>query len=158
VSGDPKDKGGFIYAPGSSKTETTGTDGKKTLHSYGSMSYAGLLSYIYADVKKDDPRVLAVVDWLQNHYTLEENPGMGPEGLYYYYCMMAKALSAYGIPELKLADGRKIDWRKEMALKLINLQKPDGSWSNENGRWMEKDPTLVSSYSLLALELLHRSL
>ncbi|MDD5349379.1 MAG: terpene cyclase/mutase family protein [Chthoniobacteraceae bacterium] len=158
VSADPNDRGGFIYAPGVSKAETTAPDGKKTLRSYGSMSYAGLLSYLYADVKKDDPRVVGVVDWLRKHYTLEENPGMGPEGLYYYYGMMAKALSVYGIGELETADGRKVDWRKEMALKLVNLQKPDGSWNNDNGRWMEKDPTLVTSYSVLALERIYRSL
>ena len=159
VTTDPKDQGGFVYAPGISKAgESVSADGKKTLRSYGSMSYAGLLSYIYADVSKDDPRVSAVVGWLRDHYTLEENPGMGAEGLYYYYCMMAKALSAYGSPELETADGHKIDWRKEMALKLINLQKPDGSWSNESGRWMEKDPTLVTSYAVLALEFIYHSL
>lgn len=159
VSTDPKDKGGFIYAPGVSKAEEKDPiSGKVTEHSYGSMSYAGLLSYIYADVKKDDPRVLAVIDWLRNHYTLNENPGMGADGLYYYYYMMSKALFAYGDHEIKTTDGKSIDWRKEIALKLINLQKPDGSWSNENGRWMEKDPTLVTSYSVLALEFIHHSL
>ena len=157
VSTDPKDKGGFIYAPGKSKSETTDpTTGKVTPHSYGSMSYAGLLSYIYADVKKDDPRVLAVIDWLTHHYTLNENPGMGADGLYYYYYMMSKALFAYGAPDLKTPDGA-VDWRKEIALKLINLQKSDGSWSNESGRWMEKDPTLVTSYSVLALEFIHHA-
>ena len=159
VSSDPQDKGGFVYAPGDSKAgETKSAKEPKALRSYGSMSYAGLLSYIYADLKKDDPRVVAVVDWLRNHYTLEENPGMSQEGLYYYYCMMAKALSACGIQELELKDGRKVDWRKDLALKLINLQKQDGSWSNESGRWMEKDPSLVTSYSLLAMEIIHRSL
>ena len=153
------DKGGFIYAPGISKAgETASTDGKKSLRSYGSMSYAGLLSYIFSDVKKDDSRVVAVVDWLRNHYTLKENPGMGADGLYYYYYMMVKALFAYGSPELLMADGRKVDWRKEMALNLINLQKADGSWANESGRWMEKDPTLTTCYAVLALEFIHNSL
>ena len=158
VSQEPQDKGGFVYAPGASKAEAKSPDGKKALRSYVSMSYAGLLSYVYADLKKDDPRVTAVIDWLRSHYTLEENPGMGQEGRYYYFCMMAKALSACDIKELELADGRKVDWRKEMALKLFNLQKPDGSWVNENGRWMEKDPSLVTCYALLALEIIHRSL
>ena len=121
------------------------------------MSYAGLLSYIYADVSKDDPRVSAGVGWLRNQYTLEENPGIGAEGLYYYYCMMAKALSAYGSPELEMAGGHKVDWRNDMALKLINLQRPDGSWINESGRWMEKDPTLVTCYAVLALEFIYHS-
>ena len=40
------------------------------------------------------------------------------------------------------------------ALKLINLQKADGSWANENGRWWEKDPVLVTAYSLIALDMI----
>ena len=158
VTADPQDQGGFVYAPGISKAgEQVSEDGKKSLRSYGSMSYAGLLSYIYADVSKDDPRVSAVIGWLRDHYTLQENPGIGAEGLYYYYCMMAKALSAYGSPELEMAGGHKVDWRNDMALKLINLQRPDGSWINESGRWMEKDPTLVTCYAVLALEFIYHS-
>ena len=158
VSTDPADKGGFVYAPGNSKAgETVSPDGKKMLRSYGSISYAGLLSYIYADVKKDDPRVLAVIDWAKKHYSMDENPGMGADGLYYYYCMMAKAFCTYGSRELELADGRRVDWRKDLALRLINLQKSDGSWVNESGRWMEKDPTLVTCYSVLALEFIYHS-
>ena len=154
-----ENRGGFAYSPGTSKAgEITLPDGKKLARSYGSMSYAGLLSYIYADLKKDDPRVTAVVGWLKSHYTLEENPGMGGDGLYYYYQMLAKAMFAHGATEMTLADGRKVDWRQDLAKKLIDLQKPDGSWSNEKGRWMEKDPVLVTSYSLLALEFIYRAL
>ncbi len=159
VSGDPENMGGFIYFPGNSMAgETTLPDGKKALRSYGSMSYAGLLSYIYADLKKDDPRVQAVVDWLARHYTLEENPGMGKDGQFYYYQTMAKGLATYGMRELTLADGRKVNWQKELALKLIDLQKPDGSWQNDSGRWMEKDPVLVTCYSVLALEAIYRAM
>ena len=60
-------------------------DGKQVPRSYGSMSYAGLLSYIHADLKKDDPRVTAVYEWLSRNFTLDENPGLGASGLYYYY-------------------------------------------------------------------------
>ena len=42
-------------------------------------------------------------------------------------------------------------WREEVARKLIALQKPDGFWVNENNRWWEADPTLVTAYTLLAL-------
>ena len=128
------------------------------LRSYGSISYAGLLSYIYADLQHDDPRVQAAFDWLRNNYTLDENPGMGAQGLYYYLHLMTKALAIYGVDQLPVADGRAVDWRREVALKLINLQKADGSWANDNGRWWEKDPALVTSYSLMSLELLYPSL
>jgi len=160
VSNDPKDRGGFIYYPGQSMAggETNKTTGRVALRSYGSISYAGLLSYIYADLKPDDPRVVAVFDWLRRNYTLAENPGMGPQGLYYYYHTMTKALSAHGDQQLDLPDGRAIDWRKELALRLINLQQRDGSWSNDNGRWWEQDPALVTSYAVLSLEMLRHGL
>ncbi|MEO0793771.1 MAG: prenyltransferase/squalene oxidase repeat-containing protein [Verrucomicrobiota bacterium] len=159
VSGDPDNQGGFVYFPGDSKAGPVELpSGKTALRSYGSMSYAGLMSFLYAGVDKDDPRVQAAVDWLTAHYTLEENPNMGKQGLYYYYYTMAKALDAYGEDILILEDGRKINWRKALAEKLLSLQKHPGFWVNENGRWMESDPNIVSAYSLLALEIIYPKL
>ncbi|MDI6794471.1 MAG: cycloartenol synthase, partial [bacterium] len=83
ASDDPHNKGGFVYFPGDSKAgEMELPSGKTALRSYGSISYAGLLSYIYADMDRDDPRVKAVFNWLRQNYTLKENPGMGLDGLY----------------------------------------------------------------------------
>jgi len=159
VSDDPRDKGGFIYSPVESKAgETNLPSGRVALRSYGSMSYAGLLSYIYADLKPDDPRVTAVVDWLRRNFTIEQNPDLGQQGLYYYYHTMAKALTIYGVDRLQTEDGRSINWREQLALRLINLQKADGSWANENGRWWEKDPSLVTAYSLIALDMVQKRL
>lgn len=157
ASEDAANKGGFIYYPGFSNAgEETLPDGSKALRSYGTMSYAGLLSFIYADVKKDDPRVLAALDWLQKHYTLAENPGLERQGYYYYLHLLTKGLAAGGVTLLKTAEGREVDWAREVALKLIDLQAGNGSWANDTARWMEKDPVLVTSYALLALEILHR--
>ncbi len=159
ASDDPKNKGGFIYTPGSSKAGTDVTaDGKVALRSYGSISYAGLMSLIYAKLSPDDPRVVAVKEWLGKNYTVEENPNMGPEGLYYYYQAMAKALNAAGIDKLKLADGNEADWRKDLAGKLLSIQREDGSWVNGNGRWMESNPVLVTAYTVMALEEIYRSI
>lgn len=160
VSGDVANKGGFIYFPGHSMAgaETNATTGKVALRSYGSISYAGLLSYIYADLKRDDPRVVAVLDWLAQNFTIEENPGMGEQGYYYYLHLMTKGLSASTLNQLEMRNGKKIDWRREVAMRLINLQKNDGSWANENGRWWEKDPALVTSYSVISLEIIYRGL
>lgn len=156
ASDDPQNKGGFIYSPGRSNAgQTNLPSGRVALRSYGSMSYAGLLSYIYADLKPDDPRVAAVMDWLRANYTLEENPALGPQGLFYYYHTMAKALTAYGGNLLDTKNGQTIKWREELALKLINLQNANGSWANENGRWLEKDPALVTAYALIALDLIY---
>lgn len=153
----PEDRGGFVYHPEESKAGTNTINGRVALRSYGSISYAGLLSYIYADLQKSDPRVEAVYEWLQKNYTLAENPGMGAQGLYYYFHTMAKALSAYGIDDLPTKSGT-VKWREQLALRLLNLQKRDGSWENENGRWFEKDPALVTAYAMLTLEMIERGL
>ncbi|MEW6221654.1 MAG: cycloartenol synthase [Thermodesulfobacteriota bacterium] len=161
ASDDPANRGGFIYFPGDSKAgeeELEAGSGRKALRSYGSISYAGLLSLVYADLGPKDPRVRAVVEWLGKNFTLDENPGMGAQGLYYYYHAMAKALAAAGIDHLTLADGSAVDWRRQLAVKLLDLQRGDGSWVNENGRWWEKDPVLVTSYAAIALEVIHRGL
>jgi squalene-hopene/tetraprenyl-beta-curcumene cyclase len=157
VSDDPKDRGGFVYYPGNSMAGgKTNAAGKVALRSYGSISYAGLLSYIYADVKKSDPRVQAVMDWLSANYSLTENPGMGPQGYYYYLHLMTKSLNAAQVETVAVKGGTKLDWRHEVAMRLINLQKSDGSWMNDNGRWWERDPNLVTAYAVMALEIIYR--
>jgi squalene-hopene/tetraprenyl-beta-curcumene cyclase len=159
VSTDTKDKGGFIYTPGESKAgSTTNSNAHVALRSYGSISYAGLLSYIYADMKQNDPRVVAVMDWLKNNWTVQENPGMGEQGLYYYLHLMTKGLNIADVNELTLNNGKTIDWRKSVATKLIDLQKADGSWQNSAGRWWEKDTALVTAYAVMTLEMIHNRL
>ena len=156
LSDKPEDRGGFIYHPGESKAGEVVDDGIKrvALRSYGSISYAGMMSFAYARVDKNDDRVKSVISWLGNNYTLDENPGMGQEGLYYYFHLMAKALTAQQVQKLKLAGGREIDWENSLAKRLVALQKEDGSWVNPTKRWMEGDPILTTSYVLVALSLL----
>jgi squalene-hopene/tetraprenyl-beta-curcumene cyclase len=159
VSQDAKDRGGFVYYPGNSMAGgVTNAAGKVALRSYGSISYAGLLSYIYADLQASDPRVQAVMDWLRLNYSLEENPGMGPQGYFYYLHLMTKALTAAQVDRLETKTGGKMDWRRAVAMRLINLQKNDGSWQNDNGRWWERDSNLVTAYAVLSLEMIHRHL
>jgi squalene-hopene/tetraprenyl-beta-curcumene cyclase len=62
------------------------------------------------------------------------------------------------VEEMKLPDGKSVDWREALTKKLFNLQKPDGSWQNENGRWWEGDPILATSYALLILERIYPQL
>ena len=159
ASGDPANKGGFVYFPGNSKAgEQDLPDGKKALRSYGSMTYAGLLSFNYADVKKDDPRVVAALDWLRQNYSTDENPGLGKRGYYNYLHLMTKALVSAGVQQLETADGKKIDWKPEVAKKLIDIQKGDGQWVNDVGGFMENDPVLVTSYCTLTLDLIFQQL
>ena len=159
ASDDPKNKGGFIYTPKESKAgEEVTAEGRTALRSYGSMSYAGLLSLIYAKVSADDPRVIAVKEWLGKNYTIDENPGMGSEGLYYYYQTMSKALTAANVNLLKLENGREADWRNELAGSILSKQRENGSWVNDNGRWMESNPVLVTAYTVLSLGQIYDSI
>ncbi len=143
--------GGFFYTVADGGESKAGNEPNGGLRSYGSMTYAGLKSMIFAGVSKDDPRVKAAVSFLRKHYDLESNPGVGQQGLFYYYHTMAKSLDAYG--EASFADdgGTAHRWKDELRMKLAQLQLADGSWINENTRWMEGDPNLVSAYALLAL-------
>lgn len=159
VSDAPEDQGGFVYHPQKSMAgpESGDQDSPDYLRSYGSMTYAGLLSFIYARVDREDPRVLAAFDWINRRWTVEENPGMGDQGLYYYYHTLAKALNAYGKEMLDLPDGSQLAWRPALVRKLISLQKIDpqtglGYWQNDSNRWWENDPNLVTAYTLLTLE------
>jgi squalene-hopene/tetraprenyl-beta-curcumene cyclase len=157
VSEDPTNKGGFVYRPGETKAEPMKTaEGREALRSYGSMSYAGMLSFIYADMDAKDARMTAVMEWLGKNYTLEENPGMGAQGLFYYFHTMSKALALASTRQA--VEGKMASWRQDLAKQMFNKQQADGSWTNENGRWMEKDPVLVTSYGVLTLAHLYRGL
>ena len=143
--------GGFVYMPGTEqsldKISKAGLDEEGRPRSYASVTYAGLLSFIYANIDTNDDRVQAAVQWIRDHYTLDENYGMGSAGLYYNYHTMAKALSVYGERILTDAKGVQHDWYAELVDKLVSLQQPDGYWRNEESRWMELDPVLVTSYA-----------
>jgi squalene-hopene/tetraprenyl-beta-curcumene cyclase len=143
--------GGFYYTPAAGGTSQAGETPQGGLRSYGSMTYAGLKSMIYAGVGPDDDRVKAAVKWIEKHYDLQSNPGMGDAGLYYYYHTFAKALGAIGYATFADQRGEKHDWRAELRGELARRQQPDGSWANKNDRWMEGDPNLVTAYALLAL-------
>jgi squalene-hopene/tetraprenyl-beta-curcumene cyclase len=143
--------GGFYYTAAAGGESFAGKLDNGGLRSYGSMTYAGLKSMIFAGVGPDDERVKAAVEWLKKNYSLETNPGMGDAGLYYYYHTFAKALDALGQDEFTDADGTKHNWREELAAELAKRQHDDGSWTNGNARWMEGDANLVTGYALLAL-------
>jgi squalene-hopene/tetraprenyl-beta-curcumene cyclase len=144
--------GGFYYTPAAGGNSQAGIDEQTGgLRSYASMTYAGLKSMIYAGLGPDDQRVKAAVRWLKNHYDLNSNPGLGNQGLYYYYQTFAKAMSALGQEQFVDEGGTAHDWRKDLIEALATRQRPDGSWVNENQRWLEGDANLSTGYALLAL-------
>jgi len=145
--------GGFYYTPAADGGSEAGGTSDGGLRSYGSMTYTGLKSMIYAGVKADDPRVKAAVEWIKKHYSVDANPGMpnSEDGLYYYYNTFSKALAALGQTEITDADGKSHNWRHDLLAALAKRQKPDGSWVNSSKRWIEGNPNLVTAYALLSL-------
>src|SRR5690606_20643131 len=105
------------------------------LRTYGSMTYAGFKSYLYAQLDRDDPRVVEAFNWIRRNYTLDVNPGMpeaaAQQGLYYYYMTFARALRAWGSTTIDTTDGGRRDWANDLIDALVQRQREDGSWINE---------------------------
>ncbi|WP_432799778.1 prenyltransferase/squalene oxidase repeat-containing protein [Poriferisphaera sp. WC338] len=171
--GEITQDGGFIYATSinkdhigvaQSQASPEGKDealaGKPVsgLRTYGSMTYAGFKSMLYAGLKKNDPRVQAAYGWICGNYGFDVNPGMpkGAEkqGLYYYLMTAGRALSAWGESMLPTQRGNAVvmrDWQNDLIDAIVAKQAADGSWSNDADRWMEGDQNLVTAYCLIAL-------
>ena len=143
--------GGFIYTAANGGTSVAGKADDGGLRSYASMTYSGLRSMIYAGLSLDDPRVKAAYEYIAKHYSVEENPGLGQRGLYYYYQTFAKALAVIGKPTLVDSEGKSHDWRADLIGALAKRQAANGSWVNTVDGFMEGDANLVTSYGLLAL-------
>jgi hypothetical protein len=146
--------GGFYYvipteSVDPSQSERYTADGG--LRSYGSMTYAGFKSLVYAGLKKDDPRAKAALEWISKNYSVTQNPGQGTAGLFYYYNVFGNALAASGMEEIATAKDGNRNWRDDLLAELAKTQNADGSWTNENSQWFENDPNLSTSFALLAL-------
>lgn len=141
--------GGFVYSPALNPPEMGGGT-----NSYGSVTAAGMLSLLFAGAEKTDPRVQAARRWLATNFTLDTNPGTNSKTtLFYFYAAFAKVMYAYGEKEFIDSKGQRINWRNELADKLIKLQGPDGSWVNKDSKlWWEDRPELASAWGLIALE------
>ncbi|MEM9110758.1 MAG: prenyltransferase/squalene oxidase repeat-containing protein [Planctomycetota bacterium] len=172
--------GGFIYSssinkdhigvPESKASQDQIDEGKagrpvSGLRTYGSVTYAGFKSMIYANLDRDDPRMVAAMDWISNNYELNQNPGM-PEkqklqGLFYYYITKARALNAYGNSTITVkrdgvngteAKTEKRDWANDLIATIVRHQHEDGWWANTETRWLESQPVLVTTYCIIALQ------
>jgi squalene-hopene/tetraprenyl-beta-curcumene cyclase len=143
--------GGFYYTPADGGSSAAGETPEGGLRSYASMTYAGLKSMIYAGLTPDDPRVAAATEWIRMFYSVSENPGLGQQGLFYYFHTFAKTLDIAGYEMFSDSRGQEHDWRKELAEQIFSLQREDGSWTNEADRWYEGDASLGTAYCLLAL-------
>jgi squalene-hopene/tetraprenyl-beta-curcumene cyclase len=135
------DDGGFVYEPGN------GAGAK----SYGAMTFAGLKSLIFTRAAKDDPRVVAAWAWVRKNYDFGQHPGLGTTSLYYYYQSAATALDAYGERMIPDDKGRQRDWAADLAARLVALQRPDGSWVNDDPKYWEGNPLLATSRAVSSL-------
>lgn len=167
---DPRERGGFAYHPEQTRAGTFEDDeGVVRFRSMPGMTYAGLLSYIYADVDRGDPRVRATIDWVTRNWSLDgNNPVSGGEqhhdtqddreGLFYLYNVMSKGLAAYGQDVFNPPGRPPFNWRVQLIERLLALQRIDadtghGFWVNAVGRYWEADPVLVTAYALIALQI-----
>ncbi len=159
------DDGGFVYTPANggesfaSEAAGEGRFGEKvpagqprSLRSYGSMTYAGFKSMLYAGLSPDDVRVRAAFDWIRRHWTFDENPGLGALGLDYYYHTMSRALRAAQQDTITDLEGRAHNWRQELIDAIASRQREDGRWQNTAERWLEAEPVMATIDAILALE------
>lgn len=168
--------GGFIYSPSVNKDNINKPESKASqdqideakagkpvsgLRTYGSVTYAGFKSLVYANLDRDDKRVQAALSWISKNYDLNQNPGM-PEaqklqGLYYYYLTMSRAMNAYNNSSISVVvddqgTTEQRDWANDLIATIVAQQHKDGWWSNSETRWMESQPVLVTAYSVIALQ------
>ncbi len=157
--------GGFVYTPangGESFASEAAGEGRygetiavgqpRSLRSYGSMTYAGFKSMLYAGLAKDDPRVRAAFEWIRRNWTFRENPGLGAQGHFYYLHAVSRALFAAEQDTITDVHGTGHNWRDELIAVLVSMQAADGSWVNSASRWDEGDSELCTIYAVLALE------
>lgn len=134
------------------------------LVSYGSMTYALLASYVALDLQPGDARLVAAFDWIRAHYRVDGNAGMPAgrelDGLYYYQQVLARTFHISGTTTLTLADGRRVDWRTDLATAIAARAEPvrlaNGEvsmrWRNRSPAWGEGEPVLATAYAVRALK------
>jgi squalene-hopene/tetraprenyl-beta-curcumene cyclase len=154
--------GGFVYSPangGESFASEDAGEGRygeklatKSLRSYGSMTYAGYKSLLYAGLSSEDPRVKDALAWIAANFTFAENPGLGQQGYFYYTHAMSRAMHASRLDSITDAKGAARDWRAELVDALVARQSESGSWKNGTPRWEEASEELATIYSVLALQ------
>jgi squalene-hopene/tetraprenyl-beta-curcumene cyclase len=160
------DDGGLYYSPvpdkGVHKAGTVKVIDKEVIQSYGSMTYEGIKTYLFAGLKKDSPEVKAAIDWVRKNYSVEAHPGFPYDsqkrnhlrGLFYYYLVFSRAMDAIAERPFRTFDGKEHDWPVELGEQLLKSMKDGKMWVNENAAWWENDPLLVTSYVLNTLDIL----
>lgn len=150
---DKVNDGGFYYVVPTEKVDPSTSERYTTnggLRSYGSMTYAGFKSLIYAGLNNNDPRAKVALEWISKNYSLDRNPGQGLSGLFYYYHTFGSALDASGLDVISTPGGEQ-NWRADLITTLSKSQRANGSWVNSDQQWFESDANLCTAFALLSL-------
>ena len=146
--------GGFVYLP---NNEEEGPHGLQQMEAYGSMTAAGIWSYMLCGIDAADERIQAGLDWFTRNYTWEANPGWGEDSaLYYYYLTLAKAFTMTDTETIEVADGYFTEdgnyvWVDDMVENLTGLRVWNESyWLGTS--FYEENGEMATAYALLSLE------
>ena len=164
--------GGGVYGPQeATRSWSKGDESQSPRYTpSGTMTYELLSSYLVLDLKADDPRVQAAVQWIAGHYSFDANPGLKPEaalqGLFHSYALAGSAFDLLAQHQLTLPDGRALDWRADLfaALKqrAQSAKLANGAsgafWINSAARWGEGLPNLCTGYAIRSLKAIAKTL
>ncbi len=163
------DDGGFFLTPCVpllNKAGAAGIDraGRERFHSYASITADGLRALLDCGLPMNHPRVVAARAWLERNFSAFTNAGVfSPDrdrtrnATYYYYAWsVASALQQLGVREVQTRHG-KVNWAKDLSQALIDRQRPDGSWANEQSDGKEDDPLVATPFAATALKICQRS-
>jgi squalene-hopene/tetraprenyl-beta-curcumene cyclase len=141
--------GGFVYNGYRSRTPL----GEQMFESYGSMTAAGLYSYLAMGNDERQPEVAAARAWLDHEYNMEINPKMVGKGLYYYLWSQTRALALSGQDWVVDGAGKLHDWRADVANLFMDLQMSNGKWpGNPQIGWREEEPEIAGIYAILTMQ------
>ncbi|MBI4613984.1 MAG: terpene cyclase/mutase family protein [Planctomycetes bacterium] len=159
--------GGFIFNPvdlSNNKAGPPGADGVRVrVLPYATATTDGLYVLLACGLGPRDSPVAAAIRWLGAHPSLDAPEGFeapGPPrwdlGLrFYYWWSAARAMRA-----LEAAGGRALlpwpDWREQISRRVLDLARPDGTWSNPVALSREDDPLVATPFAILTLDLCHK--
>ncbi len=123
----------------------------------GAVASLCIYDYMLGQKWRSDVYVLGGISWMDEHFSVTENPGPSENGnsrpnswlLYYLYAMERVGM---------LFDTRLIgnhDWYVEGATYLLNGQNGEGSWfksTGDEGEWHGSTPTYDTCYAILFLK------
>jgi hypothetical protein len=125
--------------------------GEKGGTSFGSMTTGGvgclaIYKFFLRENFKNDPRVANGLRWMDQNFTVKENPKDNPEEWdrqFYYLYAMERVGMLVGIDKIG-----KHDWYAEGAAYLLEKQEPDGHWHGEKAK---RNATIDTCYAILFL-------